>query len=92
MDSQKKDIVVDTSLQEPEWAILTKTSLGLSLLSLVIYVLERIIAKPKLTSKLLQRPPFKLIYDIVAEVADVTLYGAELITEFSTAPNDKSAK
>jgi hypothetical protein len=71
---------------------LTKTSLGSSLLSLVIYVLERIIAKPKLTSKLLQRPPFKLIYDIVAEVADVTLYGAELITEFSTAPTDKSAK
>ncbi|EER06458.1 conserved hypothetical protein [Perkinsus marinus ATCC 50983] len=45
--------------------------------------LGALIARPKLTEKLLLRPPVKFLYDIVMEVSIVTGFGAEIVREIS---------
>ncbi|KAF4725349.1 hypothetical protein FOZ62_022908, partial [Perkinsus olseni] len=42
------------------------------------------ITRPKLTDKLLSRPPVKFLYDIVSEVSVVTGFGAEIVKEVSS--------
>jgi len=49
-------------------------------------LLGELITRPKLTEKLLQRPPFKFIFDIVLEVIRVTGFGRGL---YSDAETDK---
>lgn len=44
-------------------------------------LLGELITRPKLTEKLLQRPPFKFIFDIVLEVIRSTGFGRGLYTE-----------
>ncbi|KAF4710784.1 hypothetical protein FOZ62_002089 [Perkinsus olseni] len=43
-----------------------------------------LITRPKLTDKLLSRPPVKFLYDIVSEVSVVTGFGAEIVKEVSS--------
>jgi TRAF3-interacting protein 1 len=57
--------------------------------------LERLIQRPKLSDKLLSKPPFRFLHDIISEVEKATgfsagLYGADLSD--SAQVKDKAAK
>jgi TRAF3-interacting protein 1 len=54
--------------------------------------LERIIKKPKLTVKLLSRPPFRFIHDIVMEVMRCTGFGETLFGDEDRDSNQFSVR
>lgn len=61
----------------PDWILTTQEQLG------------ALITKPTLSVKLLSKPPFKYLYDIVAGVEQATGWGKGLVTG---VPADKEAK
>jgi len=52
-----------------------------SLINATIEVLQPLIKKPKLTPKLLGKPPFRFLHDLITGVADSTGFGQGLYTE-----------
>jgi TRAF3-interacting protein 1 len=44
-------------------------------------LLGSLITRPKLTDKLLQKPPFRFLYDIIMEVNKVTGFASNLFTD-----------
>ena len=58
-------------------------------------LLEPIIKRPKLSDKLLGKPPFRFLHDIISEVIRRTTFGFGLYNEFesdSSKVTDKAAK
>lgn len=43
--------------------------------------IEAIISKPKCSDKLLSKPPFRFLHDIIIGIKDATGFGSEVITE-----------
>ncbi|KAF4666602.1 hypothetical protein FOZ61_009542 [Perkinsus olseni] len=54
--------------------------------------LGSLITRPKLTGKLLSRPPVKFLYDIVSEVSVVTGFGDEIVREVPGGLSTRDAK
>ncbi len=54
---------------EHEWMIETRT------------VLERLITRPKISPRLLARPPFRFLHDVMIEIMNVTGYGVGMFPE-----------
>ena len=59
----------------PEWVHRTQETLG------------RLISKPRLTLKLLVRPPFRFLLDIFAEVMDRFSYLEDVVTREELSAN-----
>jgi len=56
-------------------------------------MIEDITKKPRCLDKLLQRPPFSFLYDLIVAIARATNYGKHFMTEDSTDPSqDKMSK
>ena len=62
----------DSNFNEYEWICTTQETLG------------SLIKTPQLSSKLLARPPFRFIHDIVMEVIRVTGFGAGRFSEYES--------
>lgn len=46
--------------------------------------LGSIVKQPRLTAKLLERPPFKFIYDIVTELTRITGFGGDALRDINS--------
>lgn len=56
-------------------------------------MIEDITKKPRCLDKLLQRPPFSFLYDLIVAIARATNYGKHFVIEDSTDPSqDKMSK
>lgn len=56
-------------------------------------MIEKITNKPRCTDKLLERPPFSFLYDLMLSISRATNYGTHIFDEIATgATKDKNAK